>query len=192
MVDWQTLYLKAQSRRPLLRCAEMLPLVMSPSRRSVGAAKVSKELKRQGLPSIRPFTVEVNQAETVAFTRAAWRERVQATKCNDEKAWLRRQVRFRAAKEQEFDRAVNAQTVARSFSFHEVASRHPIVLERQIEGQGMKLVDKRLDVPIRQHTKERLQGTVKAIRTTTKKFGDVWGGLKWKKRNCQVCATKKL
>ena len=59
MVDWQTLYLKAQSRRPLLRCAEMLPLVMSPSRRSVGAAKVSKELKRQGLPSIRPFTVEV-------------------------------------------------------------------------------------------------------------------------------------
>ena len=44
MVD----YLKAQSRRPLLRCAEMLPLVMSPSRRSVGAAKVSKELQRQG------------------------------------------------------------------------------------------------------------------------------------------------
>ena len=44
MVDWQTLYLKAQSRRPLLRCAEMLRFVMSPSRRLVGAAKMSKRI----------------------------------------------------------------------------------------------------------------------------------------------------
>ena len=82
-----------------------------------------------------------------------------------------------AAKEQMFDRSANAQKIACSLSFHEVASRHPMVLERQIEGQGMKLVDKRWDVPIRQLTKERFQGTVKAIRTTTKKFGVVWGGL---------------
>ena len=68
----KTLYLKAQSRRPLLTYAEMLPLVMSLSRRSVGAAKVSNELKSQGLPGIRPFTVEVNLAETLAFARAAW------------------------------------------------------------------------------------------------------------------------
>ena len=33
-----------------------------------------------------PFTVEVNQAETVAFTRAAWRERCRQL------AWLRRQT----------------------------------------------------------------------------------------------------
>ena len=53
----------------------MLRFVMSPSRRSVGAAKMSKELERQGLPGIRPFMVEVNPAETLAFARAAWRER---------------------------------------------------------------------------------------------------------------------
>ena len=52
-VDWPTLYFKARSRRPLLKCAEMLPLVVSPSRRAVGNAKVSKELKRQGLPGGR-------------------------------------------------------------------------------------------------------------------------------------------
>ena len=47
--------------------------------------------------------MEVNPAETVAFARAACRERVQATKvCNDEKAWLRLEVRFRAAREQKF------------------------------------------------------------------------------------------
>ena len=63
-VDWHTLYLKAQSRRPLLKCNEMLPFVIYPSRRSVGVAKVSKELKKQGLPGVRPFTVEVNIAET--------------------------------------------------------------------------------------------------------------------------------
>ena len=77
--------------------------------------------------------VEVNISETVAFARAAWRRRVQSTDaCYDEKAWLRRQVRFRAAKEQKFDRAVNAPKIARSFSFHEVAARHPMVLESQI------------------------------------------------------------
>ena len=97
--------------------------------------------------------------------------------CYDEKAWLRRQVRFRAAKEQQFDRAENAQKIARSFSFHEVAARHPMVLESQIQGQRMKLVDKRWDVPIRQHTKEKNHGTMKAIWTTTSKFGVVWGGL---------------
>ena len=177
-VDWPTLYLKARSRRPLLKCAEMLSLVVSPSRRAVGSAKVSKELKRQGLPGVRPFTLEVNVSETVAFARAAWRRRVQSTDvCFDEKAWLRRQVRFRAAKEQKFDKAVNAQKIARSFSFHEVAARHPLVLESQIQGQGMKLVDKRWDVPTRQHTKERFHGTMKAIRTITSKFGVVWGGL---------------
>ena len=62
---------------PLLKCAEMLPLVVSPSRRSVGSAKVSKELKKQGLPVVRPFIVEVNISETVAFARVAWRKRVQ-------------------------------------------------------------------------------------------------------------------
>ena len=104
-----TLYFKARSRRPLLKCAEMLPLVVSPSRRALGSAKISKELKKQGLPEVIPFTVEVNISETVAFARAAWRRRVQSTDvCYDEKAWLRRQVRFRAAKEQKFDRAVNA------------------------------------------------------------------------------------
>ena len=46
-VDSPTVYLKARSRRPLLKCAEMLPLVVSPSRRAVGSAKVSKELKRR-------------------------------------------------------------------------------------------------------------------------------------------------
>ena len=56
---------------------------------------------------------------------------------------------FQAAKEQKFDRAVNAQKIARSFSFHKVAARHPLVLECQIQGQGMKLVDKRWDVPVR-------------------------------------------
>ena len=66
-MDWQTQYFKGQSRRPLLKCAEMLSLVVSPSRRSVGTAKVSKELKKQGLPVVRPFIVEVNISETVAF-----------------------------------------------------------------------------------------------------------------------------
>ena len=88
-VDWPTLYLKARSRRPLLKCAEVLPLVVSPSRRAVGSAKVSKELKRKRLPGVRPFTVEANISETVAFARAAWRRRVQSTDvCFDEKAWL--------------------------------------------------------------------------------------------------------
>ena len=41
----------------------------------------------------------------------------------------------------------------------------------------MKLEDKRWDVPIRQHTKERFHGTMKAIGTTTSEFGVVWGGL---------------
>ena len=126
----------------------MLSLVMSPSRRSGRAAKISKELTRQGLPGIRPFTVEVNMSEVVAFTRTAWRESVMATDaCDDEKAQLRRQVRFRVAKEKKFEDAVNAQQIARNFSFPAVASRHPAVLESQIAGQGMKLVDKRWDVP---------------------------------------------
>ena len=60
--------------------------------------------------------------------------------CYDEKACLRRQVRFRAAKEQKFDRLVNAQKIARSFSFLEVAARHPLVLE------SLK-VDKALGLP---------------------------------------------
>ena len=38
-VDWQTLFFKAQSQRPLLKCAETLLLVVSPSRRSVGIAQ---------------------------------------------------------------------------------------------------------------------------------------------------------
>ena len=97
--------------------------------------------------------------------------------CADEKAWLRRQVRFRVAKERKVDRAVNAQKIARDFSFHAVPSRHPAVLESPIGGQGVKLVDKRWDVPIRQDTNGRIQGTIKAIRTTTKVFGVAWGGL---------------
>ena len=76
VVDWHTLYEKAQSRRPLLRSTSLLSFVMSPSRRSVGAARVSRELQRQGLPDIRPFTVEVSVSEAVAFTKTAWRERV--------------------------------------------------------------------------------------------------------------------
>ena len=71
---------RLKSRRPLLKCAEILPFVISPSRRSVGVAEVSKELKKQGLPGVRLFTVEVNIAENVAFARAAWGDRVQATK----------------------------------------------------------------------------------------------------------------
>ena len=111
-----------------------------------------------------PFTVEVNQAETWPSQELPGEKGAGNWPGCDDK-----QVRFRAAKEQKFDRAVNAQKIARS--------RHPTVLERQIEGQGMKLVDKRWDVPIRQHTKERFQGTVKTICTTTTKFGVVWGGL---------------
>ena len=38
-LDWQTLYLKAQSRRPLLKCNETLPFVIYPSRRSVEVAQ---------------------------------------------------------------------------------------------------------------------------------------------------------
>ena len=110
-MDWPTLYFKARSRRPLLKCAEMLPLVVSPSRRAVGSAKVSKELKK----------TRFGRSQTVhhggQYLRAAWRRRVQSTDvCNDEKAWCRRQVRFRAAKEQKFDSLVNAQQIARSFS----------------------------------------------------------------------------
>ena len=74
-VDWPTLCFKARSRRPLLKCAELLPFVLSPSRRAQGSAKVSKELERPGLPGVRPVTVEVNISETVAFGRAAWRRR---------------------------------------------------------------------------------------------------------------------
>ena len=96
--------------------------------------------------------------------------------CDDEKAWLRRQVRFRVAEEQTFEDAASAQKIARNFSFREVASRHPAVLESQISGQGMKLVDQRWDVPVRRENSERIQGTIKAIWTTTKRFQVVWEG----------------
>ena len=96
--------------------------------------------------------------------------------CYNEKVWLRRQVRFRAAKEQKFDRAVNAQKIARFLSFHEAAARHPTVTgksnPRSRDEAGGQAVG-RPDPPAH----ERKISRMKAIGTTTSKFGVVWGGL---------------
>ena len=111
----------------------------------MGAAKICKELKRHGLLDLRPFSVEVNSPEDVTFEKTARRE------CWQPMRVLRRRAGHDDKSDSvwQMDGAVDPQKIARSFSYCEVASLLD-VLESQIGGPALKLVDKRRDVPIRQ------------------------------------------
>ena len=76
--------------------------------------------------------------------------------------------------------------------FHEVASRPPDVLESNFGGQGMGLVAKRWDVPIRQETKERVQDPGREVCDENVRGCLVRIELCGKTENSRACAMKEL